>query len=149
MVCTAYITCNGASASGRKLWTLHWIREGVSMPFKNNRPPSRFNQGVSLQDATLVQLEFVDRELARFVQAGAWEPSTCNDYVSRLFLVPKPANNHWRLICDLRQQNKNCVWERLEMETILGSKHVTRKGDYILMLGISHRCIVDSIIITG
>jgi hypothetical protein len=85
----------GASAQ-----TLQWIREGVSIPFKNNRPPSLLNQGVSLHEATHAQLEFVNRELARFVQVGAWEPSTCGDYVSILFLVPKPGVKHWRLICD-------------------------------------------------
>jgi hypothetical protein len=79
---------------------------GVSIPLKNNRPPPRFNQGVSLLDVIHAQLEFVIRELAPFVQAGAWESSTCNDYVSILFLVPKPGNNMWRLICDLRPLNK-------------------------------------------
>ena len=116
---------------GASVQTLQWIREGVSIPFKNNRPPPRFNQGVSLLDATPAQLEFVERELARFVQAGAWEPSTCSDYVSRLFLVPKPGVNQWRLICDLRPLNKYCVRKRLKMETLLGVKHLTRKGDYM------------------
>jgi hypothetical protein len=50
---------------------LQWIREGVSIPFKNNRPPPRFSQGASLLDATPTQQEFVNRDLARFVQAGA------------------------------------------------------------------------------
>jgi hypothetical protein len=38
---------------------------------KSNRPPPRFNLGVSLLDAIPAQLDFVHRELARFVQAGA------------------------------------------------------------------------------
>jgi hypothetical protein len=94
---------------GASVQTLQWIREGVSIPFKNNRPPPRFIKGVSLLDATPAQLEFIDRELARFVQARAWKPSTSNDYVPKLFLVPKPGNNLGRLICDLRPLNKYCV----------------------------------------
>jgi hypothetical protein len=31
---------------------LKWIREGVTIPFLNTRPPPPFNQGVSLLDAT-------------------------------------------------------------------------------------------------
>jgi hypothetical protein len=90
---TCDIACDGDGASGRKsARTLHGIRDGVSTPFQNNRPPQPFNQGVSLLDATHAQLEFVDRELACFIQAGTWEPCTYNDYVSRLFLVPKPGN---------------------------------------------------------
>jgi hypothetical protein len=77
------------------------------------------------------QLEFVDRELARFVQARTREPCTYNDYVSILFLVLKPGNNQWRLICDMRTLNKHCVRKRLKMETPLGVKHLMRKGDYM------------------
>jgi hypothetical protein len=87
---------------------------------------------MSLLDATPAQVEFVDRELTSFVQAGAWEPSTCTNYVSRLFIVPKPGNNEWRLICDLIPLNKYCARKRLKMETLLGVKHRTRKGDYML-----------------
>jgi hypothetical protein len=74
---------------------------------------------VPLLDATPAQLEFVELELARFVHAGAWELSTCSDYVSMLFLVPKPGVNQWRLVCDLRPL------------TLLGVRHLTRNGDDI------------------
>jgi hypothetical protein len=83
--------------------------QGVSIPFDINRPPPRFNQGVLLLDSTLAQLEIASRELARFVQGGAWEPLTRNDYDSGQFLVPKPGNNQWRLICDLRPLKKYSV----------------------------------------
>jgi hypothetical protein len=52
------------------------------MPFKNNRPPPRFNNGVPLLDATHAQLDFVNHELARFIQAEAWEPFACINKVS-------------------------------------------------------------------
>jgi hypothetical protein len=63
---------------GASVQTLQWIREDVSIPFKNNVPSPRFSKGVSLLDATLARIEFVNRELARFVQAGSSEPSTCD-----------------------------------------------------------------------
>jgi hypothetical protein len=123
-------SCNRASEYMRHRVRLSWRELGetrreranpiaepkVSIPFKNNNPPPRFSQGVSLLDATTAQTEFVYRELARFVQAWALEPSNSNDYASRLFLVPKPGNNQWRLICDLRPQNKYRVRKRLKME---------------------------------
>jgi hypothetical protein len=43
-------------------------------------------------------------------------------------MVPKPGNNQWRQMCDLRQLNKHCVRKRLKMETLLGVRHLTRKG---------------------
>jgi hypothetical protein len=106
---TCDIACDGASGwekIGVSVQTLQRIRKGVSIPLNNNCQVPRFSLGVSLPDATLAQEEFFDRELARFVQAGARELSTYNDYVSRLFLVPKPGYNQWRLICDLRPINK-------------------------------------------
>jgi hypothetical protein len=84
---------------------LRWIREGVTIPFLNNRPPLPFNQGVSLLDATPEQLTFAEAELARFVETRAWERTTCSKYVSKLFLVAKPGNNQWRFIVDLRHMN--------------------------------------------
>jgi hypothetical protein len=125
---TCNIACDRARAIGRKL-AREWIGEGVSTPFISNRPPRRFNPRVMLLDATYAQTEFVDRKLARHVQAGGWEPLACKDYVSRLFLVPKPGNNHWRPICDLRTLSKHCVRKRLKMETRV--THLTRKGDYM------------------
>jgi hypothetical protein len=93
---------------GAIVQTLKWILESVSIPFKNKCPPPRFNQRVPLLDATSIKLEFGDLELACFVQAGAWEPSTCDDYVSRLLLVLKPGNNQW-MLCDVRPLTKYCV----------------------------------------
>jgi hypothetical protein len=93
-------------ASGQ---VLRWIREGVTFPFLNNRPPPPFNQGISLLNATPEQLTFVEAELARFVETGARECTTCIKYVSRLFLVAKPGNNQWRFIVDLRHMKSFCV----------------------------------------
>jgi hypothetical protein len=94
---------------------LKWIREGETIPFLNNRPPTPFNQGVSLLDVTPTQLTFVEAELARFVANGAWEPSTCGQYVFILCLVAKPGISRWRFIADLQQMNNFSVRKRLRM----------------------------------
>eukprot|EP00873_Tetraselmis_striata_P018362 jgi/Tetstr1/438626/TSEL_027177.t1 len=107
------------------------VAEGVRIPFKHNRPPPNFHNGISMQDATPAQLTFLEGELARFVESGAWELGTCRKWVSRLFLVPKPGVNQWRCIIDLRVLNSYCVRKRLKMETLLGVRHLTKKGDYM------------------
>eukprot|EP00873_Tetraselmis_striata_P005540 jgi/Tetstr1/425804/TSEL_016183.t1 len=90
---------------------LRWIQEGVRIPFKHNRSPSNFHNGISMQDATPAQLTFLEGELARFVESGAWELGTCRKWVSRLFLVPKPGVYQWRCIIDLRVLNSYCIAE--------------------------------------
>eukprot|EP00873_Tetraselmis_striata_P013528 jgi/Tetstr1/433792/TSEL_002418.t1 len=105
--------------------------EGRPDPFKHNRPPSNFHHGISMHDATPAQLTFLEGELARFVESGAWELGTCRKWVSRLFLVPKPGVNQWRCIIDLRVLNSYCVRKRVKMETLLGVRHLTKKGDYM------------------
>eukprot|EP00873_Tetraselmis_striata_P036117 jgi/Tetstr1/456381/TSEL_043115.t1 len=84
-----------------------------------------------MQDATLAQLTFLEGELARFVESGAWELGTCRKWVSRPFLVPKQGVNQWRCIIDLRVLNSYCVRKRLKIETLLGVRHLTKKGDYM------------------
>eukprot|EP00873_Tetraselmis_striata_P019704 jgi/Tetstr1/439968/TSEL_003034.t1 len=51
--------------------------EGVRIPFKHNRPPLNFRNGISMQYATPTQLTFLEGEPARFVESGAWEFGTC------------------------------------------------------------------------
>eukprot|EP00873_Tetraselmis_striata_P036552 jgi/Tetstr1/456816/TSEL_043490.t1 len=116
----------GASAQATS-----WIRDGVRVPFRYNRPPPRFNQGVSFNDATPAQLKFLTAELRRFTAAGAWEKSSCAWWVSRAFFVPKPGDNQWRFIIDLRVLNTFCARKRLRMETLMGVRHLTAKGDYM------------------
>eukprot|EP00873_Tetraselmis_striata_P045957 jgi/Tetstr1/466221/TSEL_010779.t1 len=82
-----------------------------------------------MQDATPAHLTFLEGELARSMASGAWEFGTCRKWVSRLFLVPKPGVNQWRCIIDFCVLNSYCVRKRLEMETLLGVRHLTKKGD--------------------
>eukprot|EP00873_Tetraselmis_striata_P018439 jgi/Tetstr1/438703/TSEL_027252.t1 len=64
---------------------LRWIQEGVRIPFKHNRPQPNFHNGISMQDATPAQLTFLEGELARFVESGAWELGTCCKETTLLF----------------------------------------------------------------
>jgi len=82
-------------------------------------------------DATPPQLAFMETELSRFLAVGAWERGSCSRWVSRLFLVPKPGVNQWRLIIDLRHLNRMCVRKRLKFETLANLRHLTRRGDYM------------------
>eukprot|EP00873_Tetraselmis_striata_P015531 jgi/Tetstr1/435795/TSEL_024684.t1 len=122
---------NNAQDIGASAHVTVWIRDGVRVPFRYNRPPPRFNQGVSFNDATPAQLKFLTAELRRFTAAGAWEKSSCAWWVSRAFFVPKPGDNQWRFIIDLRVLNTFCARKRLRMETLMGARHLTAKGDYM------------------
>eukprot|EP00873_Tetraselmis_striata_P044281 jgi/Tetstr1/464545/TSEL_009302.t1 len=85
-------------------------------------------------DATPAQLEFMDGELARFLAVGAWERGYCAKWVSRLFLVPKPGTNKWRLIIDLRPLNRYCETRDLSFETLSHLRNLARPGDYMLQM---------------
>jgi hypothetical protein len=71
--------CQAWKDSGASGQVLRWIRESVTISFLNNQPPPPLNQGVSLLDATPEQLTFVEAEIARFVETGAWEPTTSSN----------------------------------------------------------------------
>eukprot|EP00873_Tetraselmis_striata_P014898 jgi/Tetstr1/435162/TSEL_002618.t1 len=49
-----------------------------------------------MEDATHDELRFIDGDLARFLASGAWEEGYCSRWVSRLFLVLKPAFNRYK-----------------------------------------------------
>jgi hypothetical protein len=84
---------------------VNWIRHGVRVKFKNGLRLMPFNRGVSMQDATQPQLDFLATELPHFEVCGACERAHNTRYDSRMFLVPKPGVNKWRLIIDLREPN--------------------------------------------
>eukprot|EP00873_Tetraselmis_striata_P008982 jgi/Tetstr1/429246/TSEL_001909.t1 len=57
------------------------------MPFKHNRPPPNFHNGISMHDATPAQLTFLEGEFARFVESGDWEFGTCRKWMETLLRV--------------------------------------------------------------
>jgi hypothetical protein len=89
-------------ASGQ---VVNWIRHGLLVKFKSGMRPKPFNHGVSMKDVTQAQVDFLATEPPRFESCGAWERAHNTRIVSRMFLVPKPGVNKWRLIIDLRELN--------------------------------------------
>eukprot|EP00873_Tetraselmis_striata_P024722 jgi/Tetstr1/444986/TSEL_032795.t1 len=51
--------------------------------------------------------------------------------MSRAFFVPKPRDNQWRFIIDLRLLNTYCARKRLRLETLMGVRYLTKLGDYM------------------
>jgi hypothetical protein len=49
-----------------------------------------------------------------------------------MFLVPKPGENKWQLIINLRPMNKYCKEHKLTYETLKHLKNLTRTGDWMI-----------------
>ncbi len=63
-----------------------------------------------------------------------WRPrgsGTCDKYVSKAFLVPKPGANSWRLVLDLRHLNTFCSAYKMRMETLKKLQRVMRGGEWM------------------
>jgi hypothetical protein len=56
-----------------------------------------------------------------------------------MFLVPKPVDNKWRLIIDLRELNNYCAEFNLSCETPKHLRHMSRPGDYFDSLDLADR----------
>jgi hypothetical protein len=82
------------------------------------------------KDLVLNQSEFLAKETTRALAVGAWEPATCDKYVSKVFLVPKPGNK-WRLVMDFRWLNSHCVDHTCRFETLKTLNRLAKKGDYM------------------
>eukprot|EP00873_Tetraselmis_striata_P005470 jgi/Tetstr1/425734/TSEL_016154.t1 len=78
------------------------------------------------------------RDLRRFTAAGAWEKSSCARWVSLALFVPKPGDNQWHFIIDLRVLHAFCARKRLRMETLTGVRHLTVKGDYMFSFDLQN-----------
>eukprot|EP00873_Tetraselmis_striata_P002963 jgi/Tetstr1/423227/TSEL_001345.t1 len=93
--------------------------------------PDEHERSANVIDALLAaledkRLEFPYSEFYRFTAACAWEW-----WVSRAFFAPKPGDNQRRFIIDLRVLNTYRARKRLRMETLMGVRHLTKKGDYM------------------
>jgi hypothetical protein len=65
------------------------------------------------------------------------ERSQNQRYVSRMFLVPKPGHNKWRLIIDLRELNRYSSDFHMSCETLKHLRHLSRPGDYFISLDLT------------
>jgi hypothetical protein len=117
---------------GASKQVLGWIRQRARVPFIGGRQPPPFNYGTFMLDATKQQLDFMNSELPRFLQLGAWEPRQRNIWVSRMFLVPKPGENKWRLAINLRPMNKYYKDHKRTYETLKHLENLTGAGDWMV-----------------
>jgi hypothetical protein len=88
-------------------------------------------------DAAHEQLNFTDSELPSTVQSSAWEPGQRNKWVSMNCLAPKPGENKWRLIIDLRPPNKYCKEHELTYETLKDLNNLTRAGSWMVSFDLT------------
>ena len=113
-----------------------WLREGVRLPWIREPPPP-FHQGVSFNNLSDAQREFVTEALRRhFQETGAIEPATSQKYVTKAFLVPKPGNNKWRIVFDLRHVNKFMRKLSCRYETLKKLRYLAKQGDFMISIDL-------------
>lgn len=88
-------------------------------------------------DATRDQIMFMDNEVQRMVDIGAWEEGRRSTWISPMFLVPKPGSNKWRVIIDLRFLNRYCRDFSIKYETLKKLKNLAQKNDYCFSLDLA------------
>ncbi|KAK3242073.1 hypothetical protein CYMTET_48217 [Cymbomonas tetramitiformis] len=108
---------------------MQWISKGARMRWVD-KAPLPFDHGVSLGDATPPQLEWMAAETERCLRTGAWVRARRRRHVSRVFLVPKPGTNKWRLVMDFRWLNAHCVKSRCKMETLKKLRRLAKPNDW-------------------
>ncbi|KAK3238437.1 hypothetical protein CYMTET_51557 [Cymbomonas tetramitiformis] len=116
----------GAGANSE---VMQWISKGAKMRWVD-KAPLPFDHGVSLGDATPPQLEWMAAETERCLRTGAWVRARRRRHVSRVFLVPKPGTNKWRLVMDFRWLNAHCVKSRCKMETLKKLRRLAKPSDW-------------------
>ncbi|KAK3262767.1 hypothetical protein CYMTET_28392 [Cymbomonas tetramitiformis] len=97
-----------------------------------DKAPLPFNHGVSLADATAPQLEWMAAETERCLKTGAWVQARRRRHVSRVFLVPKPGTDKWRLVMDFCWLNAHCVKSRCKMETLKKLRRLAKPNDWCI-----------------
>ncbi|KAK3280628.1 hypothetical protein CYMTET_11540 [Cymbomonas tetramitiformis] len=118
----------GAGANSE---VMEWISKGAKMRWVD-KAPQPFDHGVSLADATPPQLEWMAAETERCLKTGAWVRARRRRHVSRVFLVPKPGTNKWRLVMDFRWLNAHCVKSRCKMETLKKLRRLAKPNDWCI-----------------
>ncbi|KAK3239638.1 hypothetical protein CYMTET_50450 [Cymbomonas tetramitiformis] len=126
-----YVRCRKGAwrAGGASSEALQWIARGAKMRWVKGPPPD-FDHGTSLRDLTQQQQEWLDIETARSLRTGAWVRARRRRHVSRVFLVPKPGTNSWRLVMDFRWLNEFCVKSKCKMETLKKLRRLASQGDW-------------------
>ncbi len=99
-------------------------------PLAQWSPSTPFNQGVSCRGLPRDQAVFLQEEIERLTLSGVLRPVEYSRWVSRAFLVPKPAGSGWRLIVDLREISKACHTRKMKMETLRSLRLIAKPGDH-------------------
>jgi hypothetical protein len=114
-------------ASGQ---VVNWIRHGVQDKFKHRVRPRSFNQSLCKTQPIPVYNSFrPSSHVSKRAKRLSAHTTPC--YVSRMFLVPKPGANLWRLIVDLRElitycSNLNTTSETQALATLFPSMTLLR-----------------------
>ena len=121
---------------------MNLVRKGYKMGFqkspKLSKPLSKFETQLPPQ-----QMELVRREVAGFLKKGAIrvvppeEANTVLGYYSKIFCVPKPGNDNWRMIIDMRNLNKLIKKKKFRMQGIKDVRSALKPGMYGAVLDIS------------
>ena len=95
-----------------------------------------------MKDASPEELRWVMKEMERLETSGAIAEVPDSQWVSKLFMVPKPPKlnpetglmePNYRLIWDGRELNRACgKADGYKMETLKNLKYLARKGDWML-----------------
>ena len=109
---------------------MEWICHGVAVPWLTGAPPPPFNQSVSCRGLPRDQATFLHEEIERLTLSGVLRPIEYSRWVSRAFLVPKPAGSAWRLIVDLIEIKKPCQTRKMKMETLRSPRLITKPFDH-------------------
>ncbi|KAK3240701.1 hypothetical protein CYMTET_49480 [Cymbomonas tetramitiformis] len=117
-------TPGGASSE-----VLQWIARGAKMRWVKGHPPT-FDHGSSLRDLMRQQQEWLDIETDRALRSGVWVRARRRSHVSRVFLVPKPGTNSWRLVMDFRWLNTFCVKSKCKMEMLKKLRRLASHGEW-------------------
>lgn len=111
----------------------------MKIPWQNSAP-TPYHLGVSFNDITQEQFDFLRNELPRLFAEGGMESGSCGSYVSRAFLVPKPPKPDgtlcWRIVVDLRHLNQFCQKYSLKLETLKRLRYLARPKDYCISIDL-------------
>jgi hypothetical protein len=122
------------ASSGASTQELRWLAEGVRLPWLR-RPPPRFHQGPSCTRACDAQREFLRAELQRGLMTGAIEAAGSDQFVTRIFLIPK--GDKWRIVFDLRHINSFLHRLTCRYETLRRLRTMAARGDFLFSLDLS------------
>jgi len=82
-------------------------------------------------------LDFLKAELERWEESGAIRPATTERYISKVFMVPKPGVNKWRICWDGRHVNSFCRPMTVSFETLKSLRHLAQQGDWMVSMDLT------------